>query len=164
MNLLEYKKHELEQMSNYKNDISYKYLKWFLNKAEYITDTNLTMSRKLGLKAVVKDCYGNSFRNRKGLRYYEGYIWSKLCPIPLEHAYLVDNENKIVDPTLGIPEHIKVKQFKKLYNYKYKKTDSLKNNQYIGIHVPDNILMPLVLKRKTYENNLIELFLKNNIS
>jgi len=165
MNLLEYKKRELETMSNDKNDVSYKYLKWFLDNAIYIKDINKSMSHELGLKAEVKNCYRNSFNNiwKQGLRYVEGYIFSKPCPIPLEHAFLIDDNNMIVDPTMGIPEELKAKQFKKqgIEYIPNKHKSDITQNEYLGIVIDNKTISSIICKRQTYDNNLIELYLKS---
>lgn len=47
------------------------------------------------------ECYSNAGRaaNGKRLRYVEGYAVPGTIPFPMMHAWLVDEEGRIIDPT-----------------------------------------------------------------
>lgn len=161
MNLLEYKQEELKILSKDKDHISYKWLKWFLDNAEYKTSVNIKMSKELGKNSQVKMCYKNSLDNihNKDIQYIEGYIYSKLCPVPLDHAYLMDGKGYIVDPTMGISN--KKEQFKKQGLDDSKYISKMSDNQYLGVSIDKETLIKMVIKRKTYDNNLTSLFLEH---
>jgi len=148
MNLLQFKQNELKMFhEKFKDDACFKFLKWFMNDSIYITDINLELSKELSKNAEPKSCYANCFRilHKTNLRYIEGYVYSKKLPIPIEHAYMIDENNKIVDPTLAINES---------------KTGMLQDQQYLGKIIDKTTLTNMLMKRKTYDNNLIELYLK----
>ena len=49
-----------------------------------------------------RDCYRNAFQlmmSNSELTYVEGYGISKTIPLPIPHAYCVDEEGNVVDPT-----------------------------------------------------------------
>lgn len=51
----------------------------------------------------VKACYCNAYkvmRNNSRLRYAEGYMYDPLCPFLFQHAWCVDVEGRVIDPTL----------------------------------------------------------------
>jgi hypothetical protein len=65
-------------------------------------------------RGLPKNCYYNCFellKNNFALTYCEGYALDPELPLPLIHAWLVDNDGKVIDPTwddcnaayLGIP-------------------------------------------------------------
>jgi len=47
------------------------------------------------------ECYSNAGRiaNGKGLRYVEGYAVPSTFPLPMSHAWLIDEKGRIIDPT-----------------------------------------------------------------
>jgi hypothetical protein len=52
-------------------------------------------------------CFYNTaqlVRRRKGLRYCEGYVWRTEFPITILHAWALDADNRVIDPTLREPE------------------------------------------------------------
>lgn len=51
----------------------------------------------------IKACYWNAYkvmRNNPRLRYAEGYMYVPGCPLLFHHAWCVDAQNRVVDPTL----------------------------------------------------------------
>jgi len=53
-----------------------------------------------------KQCFQNSYDlciADEGLTYCEGYVLSDKLPMPLDHAWCVDAEGKVVDVTLADP-------------------------------------------------------------
>jgi hypothetical protein len=58
-------------------------------------------------KMTEKYCFDNTaklVRRRTGLRYCEGYVVRDGFPISIHHAWAIDWENRVIDPTLGEPE------------------------------------------------------------
>jgi hypothetical protein len=51
-------------------------------------------------------CFANASKlmRRKGLRYCEGYVWRTSFPITIHHAWVIDDQNRVIDPTLERPE------------------------------------------------------------
>lgn len=50
-----------------------------------------------------KACYRNAYRamrNNPRLRYAEGYMCDPICPFLFHHGWCVDEENRVIDPTL----------------------------------------------------------------
>ena len=148
-----------------------KYLKWFLKNAEHFADVDIDTSHTVSreYECVVKSCYHNCWKivscgNLKNLRYFEGYVWSKRVPIPLEHSWLVDSKGKVIDPTLIITGELAYKQMKKEYKNIERKhfTDDDKKrygDEYYGVEFPIKDLNKLVFKHKKTGGFLIELFL-----
>ena len=90
------------QNSNHWESIA-KCYEFFLENGAKLTEIDREASIKEGLGKEAKQCYGNCqgiALYRKDLTYYDGYCMSV---IPLEHAWLVNEDGEIVDPTLGIP-------------------------------------------------------------
>ena len=169
--ILEFKQMELNflKKSN-KMSNQYKYLKWFIDNSESFTDVDIdsshTVSREHDCK--VKSCYYNCWKvvscgNLKNLRYFEGYVWSKRVPLPLEHSWLVDSKGKVIDPTLIITGELAYKQMKKEYRNIDRRhyVDDKKRfgDEYYGIEFPIKDLNKLVLKNEKTGGFLIELFL-----
>jgi len=112
-----------------------KYHKWFKQNATLYTNVNKNESLKLSKYARIKACFDNcsklAFKYKK-LEYIEGYTFSL---IPLEHAFLINNKNEIIDPTLAI-NHGEIKD-------RY-------GSEYYGIKIPKNILKILKLNKNRY--------------
>lgn len=54
-----------------------------------------------------QQCFLNTLvqcMTRDGLRYVEGYVLHPQLPIPIEHAWAVDEADRVIDVTLGNPE------------------------------------------------------------
>ncbi len=174
-NILEFKMMELKllEKSKEKGNImsnQYKYLKWFLDNSEHFTDVDIDSSHTVSRQhdCQVKSCYYNCWKvvscgNLKNLRYFEGYVWSKRVPIPLEHCWLVDSKGKVIDPTLIISGDLAYKQMKKEYpQWTRKDFDTSKKrfgDEYYGIEFPIPYLNKLVFKHRKTGGFLIELFL-----
>ncbi len=169
--ILEFKKMELKLLSKTKSmSNQYKYLKWFTDNAEHFTDVDIDTSHTESREhdCQVKSCYHNCWKviacgNLKNLRYFEGYVWSKRVPIPLEHSWLVDSKGKVIDPTLIITGELAYKQMKKEYRNIERKhyVDDKKRfgDEYYGVEFPIQYLNKLVFKHKKTGGFLIELFL-----
>ena len=169
--ILEFKKMELKLLSKSNNmSNQYKYLKWFLDNSEFFNDVDIDSSHTVSREndCQVKSCYYNCWKaiscgNLKNLRYFEGYVWSKRVPLPLEHSWLVDSKGKVVDPTLIITGELAYKQMKKEYPT-FKKKDFVDDkkrygDEYFGVEFPLTYLNKLVFKHRKTGGFLIELFL-----
>ena len=90
------------------------YWRWFIARAETFTNVDERLSKELGTRAKIKQCYRNCAENAYGdLKYYDGFVWIPDCQMWTEHAFLV-HDGMVVDPTLAI-------------------RDVLRGNVYIGI-------------------------------
>lgn len=60
------------------------------------------------VRLVPHACFDNTARlvrrMRCKLRYCEGYIGRDDLPIPIHHAWAIDADNRVIDPTLAEPE------------------------------------------------------------
>lgn len=173
-NILEFKKMELKLLKKSNNmSNQYKYLKWLMDNSKTFTDVDIDSSHTVSREydCVVKSCYHNCWKivscgNLKNLRYFEGYVWSKRVPIPLEHCWLVDSKGKVIDPTLIITGELAYKQMKKEYKNIERKhyVDEKKRygDEYYGVEYPIDVLNKLVFKHKKTGGFLIELFLSKH--
>lgn len=175
--ILEFKMMELkllEKSIKKKNSYtqnSYKYNKWFVDNAKFFDKVDVDLSHTVSRdnQCRVKMCYHNCWKavscgNLKNLRYFEGYVYSKRVPIPLEHSWLVSPEGLVVDPTLIISGETAWKQLKEDYHMTEKDkrlTSSVSRNgdEYFGVEFDLNYLNKLVFKEKKTGGFLIELFL-----
>jgi hypothetical protein len=58
-------------------------------------------------RMIPKQCFRNAaqlVQRRKGLQYCEGYFLRPDIGIPIHHAWAIDQENRVIDPTLDDPE------------------------------------------------------------
>jgi len=113
----------------------------------------------LKIHAKVKECYHNTWLAVLGtnLRYFEGFVWSKEVPIPLEHSWLVKPDGKVVDPTLGISTEETNRQMKKQYRIESTRENRLEN-EYVGVYIPTQILNKFVMKNKRTGGFLFEFY------
>lgn len=78
------------------------YRKWLMKNSKEYFEINKIESERYSKNAVVKGCYSNCYkivmRNRK-LKYIDGMV---LALIPIDHAFLINEDNEIIDPTLAI--------------------------------------------------------------
>lgn len=110
------------------------YMIWFLSNGQSFTNVNKKLSKEYSIKmdAKLKQCYYNSLRLfmiRSDYRYFEGYMISKRIPIPLDHCFLIDSENRVIDITMGIKS--KYTQFA---------------DQYYGVEIPRKIVLKYLFK------------------
>ncbi len=111
-----------------------KYKIWFQKDCKVFHEVDNIKSKDVAKRnnAKLKQCYYNSFRgfSEPGMKYYEGYVWSASCPIPLEHSWLV-KDGKVIDPTL-------------ILDTKYS-NDRL-GDEYVGIEIPRDFLLSRCVK------------------
>jgi len=83
-----------------------KFKNWFVENQTTFSFINKEKSKEMSTRtrSKIKQCYHNCFRGlwRCDLKYFEGYVWSKAIPIPLDHCWLVNEKGEVIDPTLII--------------------------------------------------------------
>lgn len=70
---------------------------WYMNDASFV-----------GKRKTAKECFANSYRLAtidSSLTYVEGYVHIGIMPI--EHAWVIDHEGFVIDPTLPAPDPTK---------------------------------------------------------
>ena len=145
MNLEEYIKTMIEMHKDHNDNMS-DYFKWFSKNSQIYNNINREESKILSKNAIIKECYNNCFKSlydtykikSKVLEYIEGYTMSL---IPIEHAFLINENNEIIDPTLAI-------------NTKYDKRSERYGSEYIGIKIPKKILLEYRSNTKKYNQYL----------
>ena len=109
------------------------YHKWFKENAIIYNKINKVESVKVQKRnrTKIKRCFDNCYKavnKNPELKYMEGYTMSL---IPIEHAFLVNNNNEVIDPTLSINTDIS--------NDRY-------GSEYYGIEIPRNMIARLRYK------------------
>ena len=154
---------ELYQKGNWKTQLDYKV--WFTEHSEEFTEVDLKLSEKISkqVQAEVKECYANTWKaswNRK-YKYFEGFVWSKDIPIPLEHSWLVSKDNKVIDPTLIIDVKTAKKQLNRKYKgYNWTPSERKLGDEYVGVHIPTDKLNKFVLESKQTGGFLIQFYIQ----
>lgn len=140
---------------------------WFITKSEHfnLAQVNRRLSKATSIRvdAQIKECYHNTWRASLEdftLRYFEGFVWNKNLPIPIEHSWLVTLENKVVDPTLILSNMIVRKQLKEKGYDGHKHFHNRLGDEYMGVHIPTRTLNQFVFKTKATGGFLIEYWLK----
>ncbi|NIS95434.1 MAG: hypothetical protein GTN97_05905 [Nitrosopumilaceae archaeon] len=170
-NILEFKKQELKLLenSNFSNQNPMRFLKWFLKNAQSFTKVDLKKSEEVSVKtdSQIKMCYHNCWKallDYRKFRYFEGFVWSKELPLPLEHSWLVDTKGRVIDPTLIINAQETARQMKKKYGIEdHFKRQFRIGDEYLGIEFPYKKLNKLVFQYKRTGSFLPELFLSGEI-
>ncbi len=129
--------------------------KWFLSKAESFTKVDEEKSIKLAItyRLKIKQCYHNCWEainhdHSDNLTYYEGFVRSG--GFELDHAWLVDKNGSVIDPTLAITGEKLKKQLKK-YVTKVHKNDGERKRfgtEYFGIAYTIKQVNKFALKTK----------------
>ena len=80
------------------------YRQWLRNKTMILDNIDTAKSKSVSRYCKIKQCYANAARNSfGGLKYYEGFVKTRLISIWIDHAFLVnENDLSVVDPTLAI--------------------------------------------------------------
>jgi len=123
------------------------YHKWFKENAVLFEQVDRKQSELLSLKhdCQIKQCYLNVWRaviEDHSLQYYEGFVISNSCPVPLEHAWAVKN-GKVIDPTLII---------------RIKEVSDRIGSEYYGIHLPTDYVTKRALKTKRSGAYILDYF------
>ena len=141
----------LLEMEKSSTQNSAKYRRWFNLNADMFKEVDFIQSKIMAkqIDAEIKRCYANCvravIRNRK-LRYYEGYTTT--IGIPIEHAFLVDENDQVIDPTLAIDSKIATKQSKTLYGVECNIETKRIGSEYYGIEIPRSDLMKVITKKE----------------
>lgn len=130
------------------------YNRWFNKTATYYGENQIDKEKSIDLakklQASVKQCFGNSARammSGHNLRYCEGFVnWHG---IPIEHAFCIDENDKVIDLTFGIDPKIRNKRAKK-YNIKLNETEQEFGSEYVGVIIPKNIVLDILIEDKVY--------------
>lgn len=127
--LVKYQDHLINAFKNDTNSYGYEYHKWFKKNSEIFTDVNKELSELYSAMhyCKIKQCYLNSWLlaiNQRTFKYYEGYVVSANCPVPLEHSWIV-KAGQVIDPTLII----RVKGMKERIG-----------DEYYGMHIPTDYI------------------------
>lgn len=167
-NILSFQQAQLSMIKKGGTENQIDYHSWFIKNAEHFhlaqVDQRLSEATSIAVDAQIKECYHNSW---KGLmenltaRYFEGYVWSKNIPIPIEHSWLVTMEGRVIDPTLIINGEQLENQLEK-FNLK-KHFGNIKNrlgDEYMGVYFPTNVINKFVMKKKATGGFLIDYWLK----
>lgn len=80
-----------------------------------------------GKRGKPKQCFQNATQLTQGV-YAEGYVWRGDLPILILHAWRVDENDRVLDPTIDRPE----------------------NCQYFGIKIPETELARELLRNEVY--------------
>ena len=109
------------------------YHKWFKENAIIYNKINKVESVKVQKRnrTKIKRCFDNCYKavyKEQNLKYIEGYTMSL---IPIEHAFLVNNNNEVIDPTLSINTDISSDRY---------------GSEYYGIEIPRNMIARLRIK------------------
>ena len=126
--LIKYVDQLCKYMDNTKN-----YHKWFKQNSKIYNIINKTESVKVQKRnrTKIKRCFDNCYKavyKEKNLKYMEGYTMSL---IPIEHAFLVNENNEVIDPTLSINTDLDSDRY---------------GSQYMGIEIPKNMIAILRIK------------------
>ena len=120
----------------------YNYRKWFIENSDHFKIVNKEASKDMAIKyhSKIQSCYYNCgmiamFHSQ--YKYYEGYVWSNRIPIPLEHSWLVDSNQTVIDPTLILDA-----------KFRRQKITNRTGDEYMGVHLPTNDLRKFILKNK----------------
>lgn len=137
--------------------------KWQMDKSEFFTVVNVEESKKVARSCVaeLKQCYINCWRALTPFRYryFEGFVTgtiegSALSRIPLEHSWLVNEKNEVVDPTLILDTNMKRKI---IFN-----EERLVNNNYLGIEIPVKFALRMGFKIELSGPYLAEYYMEKS--
>ena len=105
---------------------------WFCKNARLFDKVDEFTSEELAEKygCQIKQCYYNTWKVDVigKYTYYEGYVIRDDLPLRLAHSWLVDNDNRVIDPTLGLRQDY--------------------GNMYLGIAMDRNWLNTIAFKLK----------------
>lgn len=114
--------------------IIHTYKEWLLENFEYFTQIDIEESKMVAKRydAELKHCYYNCWKpiTSQKYRYFEGFVWSKSVPLPLEHCWLV-KDGKVIDPTLILD--VKNKNMKNIENRL--------GDEYLGVEIPIDFVL-----------------------
>ena len=150
----------MSQLTEYIKDLSKcnqpnikNYYEWFSKNSKIYNSINKVQSVKVQRrnKTKIKRCFDNCYKalyQEKDLKYIIGYTYSI---IPIEHAFLINDNNEVIDPTLSI----NTSGHKDRYG-----------SEYMGIEIPRDILTKILINN---QNSFVPIsylyweYLKENI-
>lgn len=150
----------MSQLTEYIKDLSKcnqpnikNYYEWFSKNSKIYNSINKVQSVKVQRrnKTKIKRCFDNCYKalyQEKNLKYIIGYTYSI---IPIEHAFLINDNNEVIDPTLSINTSGHTDRY---------------GSEYMGIEIPRNILTKILINN---QNSFIPIsylyweYLKENI-
>lgn len=121
----------LTQLKDISNGDLREYHEWFLENGKLYNIINKEYSNKLSKYSKIKQCFNNCIKlskRYKKLEYIEGYTHSL---IPIEHGFMINNKNEIIDPTLAILDRF--------------------GSEYFGILIPQEIISILRFRSRPFE-------------
>lgn len=135
--LIDYEDSIIKAFNDEPDSTGFKYHNWFRENAVLFEQVDRKKSESISKKynCQIKQCYRNTWvavTSDRSLQYYEGFVVSKSCPIPLEHSWIVSN-GIVIDPTLIIS----------INNV----SDRI-GNEYYGIHLPTDYVIKRAFKTK----------------
>jgi len=107
------------------------YHEWFLANGKLYNNINKEYSLKLSKYAKIKRCFDNCIKltsRYKKLEYIEGYAYNI---IPIQHGFMLNRKNEVIDPTLAILNRF--------------------GSEYFGVLIPQGIISILRFRAKTFE-------------
>jgi len=126
------------------------YYTWFIENAEEFEPTIGQTPEIEFIDAEIKECFHNSIIAlvfHPTWRYYEGFVFTI---IPIEHAWIVDENGKVIDLTL--------EKLKWCYEENNKSYDH-PPTEYLGINIPNDFLMEKI-KEEITRPRLLDYWLK----
>lgn len=143
-----------------------KYRRWFHSTGKLFQTVDKQQSKDLAvdLKAELKQCHTNctrailfDFRNK--YRYFEGEVMWR--GIPIQHSFLLDQKGKVIDPTMGISEKIRIKKAKK-YGIDLKNDPVTFGTEYFGVEISKTNVLKLVQDKRMKYLDLVYLYWEKN--
>lgn len=163
MSLKEFCEMELQAYRKMNNSRQTAYKEWFYKNSESFKDVNKELSEKLSIEnsCEIKQCYRNAWIatcGKRNLRYFEGFVASKSIPIPIQHAWLIDTDGKVVDPTLIINGDRMVKQLRKMGIKDHTPRGNRLGDDYFGMEIPIDFVNKMTFKKKITGEWLLDYF------
>ena len=150
----------MSQLTEYIKDLSKcnqpnikNYYEWFSKNSKIYNSINKVQSVKVQRrnKTKIKRCFDNCYKalyQEKDLKYIIGYTYSI---IPIEHAFLINENNEVIAPTLSSNTSFDSDRY---------------GSEYMGIEIPRNILTKILINN---QNSFVPIsylyweYLKENI-
>lgn len=170
MKITEHLRTELKLIGEHQT-VAKGYKKWLLGNGLTFKNINKDLSKQVSqrIMARIKSCYYNTWSaisyEDLELKYFEGFVYSKTVPIPIEHGFAVTSDGQVIDPTLAISGKELASQMKKIDPQRYYKArDRLGQDQfgdeYFGIEIPLEFVNHRILKEKQMTPSLFSYYLK----
>lgn|SRR3990167_1892526 len=122
-------------IDNSKNNVN-NYHIWKYNNSKVYININKVESLKYSATSQISRCFDNCLKiaiKHPELKYIEGY--TNCFNIPFEHAFLVNDSNEVIDPTLAIPTMRESERY---------------GSEYYGVYIPRENLMRYKSRKNTF--------------